>query len=112
MADLQELGLEELIHSLRIGEFSCQELTKTYLERIDLLEPQIHAFITPTPEFAIEQAKLADRQLALWRKGQVEEIPELLGIPLAVKDVLSVKNIRCTCGSESWRTIPRYSMRL
>jgi aspartyl-tRNA(Asn)/glutamyl-tRNA(Gln) amidotransferase subunit A len=96
---LQELGLEELIHSLRIGDFSCQELTKTYLERIDLLEPQIHAFITPTPEFAIEQAKQADRQLALWRKGQVEEIPELLGIPLAVKDVLSVKNIRCTCGS-------------
>jgi aspartyl-tRNA(Asn)/glutamyl-tRNA(Gln) amidotransferase subunit A len=85
--------------ALRAGDFSSRELVSAFLERIEQLEPKLHAFITLTPELALEQAGQADRQLAAWRKDPGGEIPALMGIPLVVKDVLCVAGIRCTCGS-------------
>jgi aspartyl-tRNA(Asn)/glutamyl-tRNA(Gln) amidotransferase subunit A len=99
LKDLGELELQRMIQFLRRGEFTCQELVSCYLERIDRLEPSIHAFITRTPEIALLQAQAADRRIAAWRKETTGSLPPLLGIPLVVKDVLCVKDIRCTCGS-------------
>ena len=84
---------------MRRGEFSSRELTQAYLQRIDTLDQELHAFITLTPERALEQADEADRRLANWRKNSTQEPPALLGVPAAIKDVLCVANIRCTCGS-------------
>jgi aspartyl-tRNA(Asn)/glutamyl-tRNA(Gln) amidotransferase subunit A len=99
MNDLIKLSLSQIIHALRAGDFSSRELTQFYLERIERLEKDIHAFITLTPELAMEQAQQADQQLAAWRKDKRTQIPALLGVPAAVKDVLCVKGVRCTCGS-------------
>jgi aspartyl-tRNA(Asn)/glutamyl-tRNA(Gln) amidotransferase subunit A len=85
--------------SLRVGDISSYELTCAFLARIEQLEPNIHAFITLTPELALEQAQQADQRLASWRSDPAEGLPALLGIPLVVKDVLCVSGIRCTCGS-------------
>jgi aspartyl-tRNA(Asn)/glutamyl-tRNA(Gln) amidotransferase subunit A len=96
---LIDLTMMQMVNSLRKGDFSSQELTQAYLERIDRLEPDLHAFITLTPEIALTQAAQADRSLAAWRKDPDENLSPLLGIPIAIKDVLCVTDVRCTCGS-------------
>jgi Asp-tRNA(Asn)/Glu-tRNA(Gln) amidotransferase A subunit family amidase len=71
-----------------------------YLERIDRLEPSIHAFITAR-RIAL-QAQTADRRIAAWRKGSAAR---RLFIPLVVATYY-VKDIRCTCGSRILETSP------
>jgi len=99
VTELTELSLDQMMLSLRVGDFSSRELTSAFLARIEQLEPSLHAFITLTPELALEQAQQADQRLACWRSDPGEELPVLLGIPLVVKDVLCLSGIRCTCGS-------------
>lgn len=99
MADLTELTVHEAIQALQAGVISSRELTLTYLERIDQLESLIHAYITLTAELALKQADEADRRLLTWRRDPSSPISILTGIPLAIKDVLCVTGVRCTCGS-------------
>jgi aspartyl-tRNA(Asn)/glutamyl-tRNA(Gln) amidotransferase subunit A len=100
MAELTELSARQAIDALRRGEISSRGLTQACLERIDRLEPTIHAFLTRTSELALRQADAADQRLVAWRAGREEQAPPLLGLPLAVKDVLTVAGVRCTCGSK------------
>ena len=110
MADLIDLSLAQMGRLLREGEISSQELTRAFIERIERLEPDLHAFITLTPELAMSQAAQADDRLADWRKNQGVPLPALLGIPLAVKDILCVSGVRCTCGSRILENfVPPYS---
>ncbi|HPH98074.1 MAG TPA: Asp-tRNA(Asn)/Glu-tRNA(Gln) amidotransferase subunit GatA [Anaerolineaceae bacterium] len=98
MTDLTDLTVLDALQALRSGQVSSRELTQACLDRISRLEPAIRAFITLTPELALQQADEADRKLAAARRGSANFAP-LLGLPLAVKDVLTVKGVRCTCGS-------------
>jgi aspartyl-tRNA(Asn)/glutamyl-tRNA(Gln) amidotransferase subunit A len=100
MGNLIDLTLTQAIQALRAGEISSRELTHAHLDRIEQLEPQIHAFITLTPEWAISQASEADQHLKNWRQNPDNPIPPLLGAPVVVKDVLSVANVQCTAGSK------------
>jgi aspartyl-tRNA(Asn)/glutamyl-tRNA(Gln) amidotransferase subunit A len=84
---------------LRAGEFSSHELIQACLEQIDRLDNTLHAFLTLLPQRALAQAEDADRVLAAWRRDPRQTLPPLTGVPIAVKDVLCVKDVRCTCGS-------------
>jgi aspartyl-tRNA(Asn)/glutamyl-tRNA(Gln) amidotransferase subunit A len=99
MSEIVNLSLGELLAALRAGDLSSREVTQAYLEQIDLLNPSLHAFLTLTPEAALTQADQADQRIKTWRNNPKVELPPLIGIPLAVKDVLCVKDMRCTCGS-------------
>src|SRR5574341_2594667 len=98
MPDLVDLALPEIIAALRQGEFSSRELTQAYLHRIGRLDRELHVFLTLTPELALRQAEAADRQLSAWRKDP-GPLPPLLGVPVAVKDVLCVAGVQATAGS-------------
>ena len=91
--ELYRLTIHEARALLDRGEVRSVELTEAVLGRIEEVEPRVHAFITLTPEKAMEQAREADRRL---RAG---ERSSLLGIPLAPKDVLCTEGVRTTCGS-------------
>jgi len=95
-AELTSLGVRQALDALNSGAISSVELTRACLERIDRLEPRLHAFITLEPEQALARAAEADR-LRCAARG--EALPPLLGLPIAVKDLLAVAGMRCTCGS-------------
>jgi len=92
-SDLHRLTLHEAADLLRKREVSSVELTRAAFERIGALDTRINAFLTLTEEAALEQARSADERLALGDGGP------LLGVPGAIKDVLSTKGVRTTCGS-------------
>jgi aspartyl-tRNA(Asn)/glutamyl-tRNA(Gln) amidotransferase subunit A len=99
MTELIDFSLTGAIRALRAGDVSSYELTQAYLDRIERLEPLLHAFLTLTPEKALAQASDADDHLLAWRKSPESSLPALLGVPLAIKDVLCVSGLRCTAGS-------------
>jgi aspartyl-tRNA(Asn)/glutamyl-tRNA(Gln) amidotransferase subunit A len=97
--DLTDLSLRACLDGLRRGNFSSRELTAAYLERTARLETTLHAYITPAPELAYHQADEADRLWADWRRDPSAPHLALLGLPLAVKDVLALEGLPCTAGS-------------
>ncbi|HVN56449.1 MAG TPA: Asp-tRNA(Asn)/Glu-tRNA(Gln) amidotransferase subunit GatA [Anaerolineaceae bacterium] len=110
MASLTDLTVLEALQALREGQVSSRELTRACLEQIDRLEPLLRAFITLTPDLALRQAAEADRRLAEWHRSPDAPLPALLGLPMAVKDVLCLAGVRCTCGSRVLENfVPPYS---
>jgi len=91
---LYEETIQGVSEKLLRREVSSVEVTRSVLERIGSLNERLNAFITVTEETALEQAREADRRIA---RGDVPG--PLCGIPLAIKDVLSTRGIRTTCGS-------------
>ena len=79
---------------LRDEAFSSLELTQASLDRVSQLEPSLHAFLHIAGQSAIRQAEEADD---LRKRGS--DARPLLGIPMAIKDVLTVEGLPCTCGS-------------
>jgi aspartyl-tRNA(Asn)/glutamyl-tRNA(Gln) amidotransferase subunit A len=90
-----DLSLIEAQTLLQKGQISCRELVQAALDRIAALNGDLHSFLHIAAEQALEQADFADRSRS---SGDAKEKP-LLGIPLAVKDVLTVEGMPCTCGS-------------
>jgi aspartyl-tRNA(Asn)/glutamyl-tRNA(Gln) amidotransferase subunit A len=110
MRNLIDLDISSALDALRKAKLSSRELTLACLEQIERLDGTLHAFLTLTPELALQQADEADRRWADWRRSPGEPHPFLLGIPLAVKDVLCVRGVRTTCGSLILENfIPPYS---
>jgi aspartyl-tRNA(Asn)/glutamyl-tRNA(Gln) amidotransferase subunit A len=110
VVDLNQLTLFEAAAGLRTGEFSSLDLVGACLDQIDRLEPLLKAFITIQPDKAIDNARSADDLLYRWRKDPSISLPSLTGIPLAVKDVLCVSGMPCTCGSRILEGfVPPYS---
>jgi len=91
--DLHTLTISAARAGLRAGEYTSVELTQALLDRINAVDPQVKAYLTVTAERALAQAAQADA-----RRRQGEDAP-LLGVPLAIKDVLATQGIETTCGS-------------
>lgn len=94
-----EWTIHETLEHLRQGKISAVEVTEAYLARIEALDPILHAYLTVTPDLALAQAREADERWAAWRRDPATPLPPLNGIPLAIKDVICVQGVRCTCGS-------------
>ncbi len=92
-------SLTETLRALQTGEVSSEEVTRAYLDRMARLEPRIHAFLAVYPAQALAAAQAADRRRQMARHHPDEEVPPLLGLPIAVKDVLAVRGMELTCGS-------------
>ena len=90
---LYEMTAHQLHDLLARREVTSREITESVLKRIEDVEGRIHAYLTLTPEMALEQASAADARI---QKGDQEA---LTGIPLAIKDIICTRGVRTTCGS-------------
>ncbi len=92
--ELYKLTIHELKEKLKKREISARELTLEFIKRIERVEKDIHSFITITKDDALKQAEDIDSKI---KAGK--DLP-LLGIPLAIKDLICIKGVRTTCGSK------------
>ena len=87
-------SLKTLGQMLASKQISSAELTQTFLNRIEALNPKINAYISLNATKALEQAKAADARIASGTAGP------LTGIPIAQKDIFCAKGWQTTCGSK------------
>ncbi|HVO89532.1 MAG TPA: amidase [Casimicrobiaceae bacterium] len=82
------LSIADASRLLRERELSPTELTDAYLQRIDALDDQTHAYITVTGELARQQAQAMQRELEAGRRRGA-----LHGIPFGLKDMFATRGI-------------------
>ncbi|PIR42363.1 Asp-tRNA(Asn)/Glu-tRNA(Gln) amidotransferase GatCAB subunit A [candidate division WWE3 bacterium CG_4_9_14_0_2_um_filter_35_11] len=91
----------EIQRKLKNREITCEELIKTHLDVISSQDLDINAFITKTPETAIDAAKHVDEEIRASKDlDELFKNRPLLGIPLAHKDIFSTKDIKTTAASK------------
>jgi Asp-tRNA(Asn)/Glu-tRNA(Gln) amidotransferase A subunit family amidase len=90
------------IRQLVVGkQASAVEIVTSALDRLDALEPTLNAFVTRSPELALEAARRADAAVA-----NGDPLPPLLGVPISVKDLIDVRGIPTRLGSTTTPTTP------
>jgi aspartyl-tRNA(Asn)/glutamyl-tRNA(Gln) amidotransferase subunit A len=94
---LNQLTISELRARLDKRQVSSREVMQSCLDQIARVDEKIHAFISHNAADALAQADAADKLLS--QNGGGAGRP-LLGVPVAVKDVLAVKNQPLNCGSK------------
>ncbi|MEL7235660.1 MAG: amidase family protein, partial [Chloroflexota bacterium] len=94
MTDLTTLSLTAVLEKLNNGDITSVDITQAYLDVIAAHDDTINSYITVTGEDALKQAKAADEARA------AGETKPLLGVPLAIKDVISTRGVQTTCGSK------------
>jgi aspartyl-tRNA(Asn)/glutamyl-tRNA(Gln) amidotransferase subunit A len=92
--DLTALSAEQIRDALASKEATAEEVCRAHFKRIEEKDEEIHAYLTLSPERALEQAKKIDSMIA---RG--EALPPLAGVPVAVKDVIVTRGVRTTCAS-------------
>src|SRR6202790_4962343 len=90
-ADLPALNIADLQGLLRARELSPREVLDLLRTRIEELEPKIDAYLSIDFEAAAKEAEKADVDLPLG------------GVPIAIKDIISVAGQPCTCASKILR---------
>ncbi|MBR4316117.1 MAG: Asp-tRNA(Asn)/Glu-tRNA(Gln) amidotransferase subunit GatA, partial [Alphaproteobacteria bacterium] len=99
---LTDLTITQAKDLLKKKEISAVELTKAYIENMEKYKG-LNAFVTETPEIALEQAKIADENIAM------DKARELEGIPMAIKDLYCTKGVRTTASSKMLENfVPEY----
>lgn len=91
---LYDKNAHELIDMIVNREIRIKEIIESYINRIENLDEKIQAYLYVEKEKALKKAKELDNKID---KG--EEVSGIFGIPVGVKDNISVKNMQNTCGS-------------
>jgi len=92
--ELNDLTIKEIRKGLIKKEFSAEELSEAYLDKIEKENDEIFAYLEICRVAAIDQAKAIDKNIE-----EGEDLAPLAGIPMAVKDNIMVEGVKCTCGS-------------
>jgi aspartyl-tRNA(Asn)/glutamyl-tRNA(Gln) amidotransferase subunit A len=93
MSQFPFFDISSLHEGYRTKKFSCQEMTGQYLRRI-AEHKELNCFIEVNEDMALQQARDVDKRIS---QG---ESAALMGIPVAVKDIIVTKNLRTTCASK------------
>ncbi len=91
---LWRLSVADLTKKTKAGEVSAVELTELFRDRVSALDDSLGAFLDPMASQALERARHLDA-LPPEKRGALH------GLPVAVKDIISVAGSKCTCGSRA-----------
>jgi aspartyl-tRNA(Asn)/glutamyl-tRNA(Gln) amidotransferase subunit A len=100
--DLTRLPAHALAARLRAGEATSREIAEAHLARAHATNPGLNAWLMIDDERALGEADSADARLSTARadgNAAVDALHPLLGIPVALKDLVSVAGGQCTAGS-------------
>lgn len=92
--ELYKLTIHEAVEKLKNKEITSKQLTTSVLERIEIVEEKIDAYISIDKEGALKQAELADKAIEEGKTGP------LTGIPLSIKDLICTEGTKTTCASK------------
>ena len=92
MPSLTDLTMAEARDGLARGDFSARELAEAHIQAVEAMRP-LNAFITETPERALEMAAASDGRRAKGEAGLME------GLPVGVKDLFCTNGVLTTAGS-------------
>jgi aspartyl-tRNA(Asn)/glutamyl-tRNA(Gln) amidotransferase subunit A len=95
MKDLFLLTYSKIKEGLKKNEFSSEELTLSYLNRIESVDKNIQAFLEVSPERILEEAKKSDA-----RRKTNSLKSEFDGIPIAIKDNICISGEITSCSSK------------
>jgi len=95
MPKLQDLQAHEVVQGIKEGLFTAEEYVSSVINRIEDVESKVRSFITLDSERALTSAKLIDRKFK-----EKEDIGQLGGVTVGIKDNISSKDIRTTCASK------------
>src|SRR5215468_7848030 len=87
--------IEAVKAALAAKKISARELMSDFYKRIEARNPELNAYLALTPERARRQADKIDALIA-----EGKPIPPLAGVPIAIKDVISTRGTKTTCGSK------------
>src|SRR4029077_8308387 len=85
--------------AVRRGDVSSTELTELYFKRIESLNPRLKAYVPLTPEAALEQARAVDAS------PEVDGDHHLRGVPVSIKDLVSLAGYPMTLGSRAFEDV-------
>ena len=94
MSELTKLTLSEAREGLRAKDFSSVELTQAFLDQIEAGNPQINAYVLPTPDVALERAAQSDVRIKKGAAGALE------GLPIGIKDLFCTSGVQTTACSQ------------
>jgi aspartyl-tRNA(Asn)/glutamyl-tRNA(Gln) amidotransferase subunit A len=98
VTDPSFLSITELGALLRSGRVSATELTRHFLERLELLGPRYNAVVTVLRQPALAEAAARDREI---HSGKIRG--PLHGVPYGVKDLLATQGAPTTWGAQPYR---------
>jgi amidase len=98
LSDLPYATITELGAAFRAKTLSPVEVAQAMLERIARLDGSLHAYVTLTPEIALEQARRAE---AAFARG--EHRGPMQGVPIGIKDLCETKGVRTAWGTKILR---------
>jgi len=81
--------------ALAAKKVSARELVDEYYKRIEARNPALNAYLALSQKRAYAQAQRVDEMVA---NGKT--LPPLAGVPMAIKDVISTRGVKTTCGSK------------
>lgn len=93
--EIHKLKAHEIKELIEKKELKATEVTEAFLSRIDDVDKELHAFLYVARDEAVKSAADVDEKIS---KG--EKLQGLSGIPIAIKDNISVKNMQNTCASK------------
>ena len=92
---MENLSTRELRDKIAAGQASSLDVTRAVFDRILKFEPEIGAYITTFEEAAMKKAADVDRRIAAG-----EQVGQLAGVPVAIKDNMCTKFGATTCASK------------
>ncbi|MHA2060924.1 MAG: Asp-tRNA(Asn)/Glu-tRNA(Gln) amidotransferase subunit GatA [Candidatus Sifarchaeia archaeon] len=105
---LNEHTAHELLIKLESQEISAEAIVLACFEQIENLDKDLNAFITLTKDVSLDKARELDKTTSKDQWGT-----PLFGIPLGIKDTISTKGIRTTCGSKMLENyVPPYDAKV